>query len=70
MEEADVDETVIEGSARSTGRHKSSVPRPIRFRRYWHHATRRRRQAAGSAYSVPAWQRASAPNRTRCSQPV
>lgn len=31
LEDADVDEIVIEGSARSTGRRKGCVPRVIRF---------------------------------------
>jgi hypothetical protein len=33
LEEADVDEIVIKGSTRSTGRRPGVVPRPIRFRR-------------------------------------
>jgi hypothetical protein len=33
LEEADVDEIVIEGGARTTGRRKGSRPRPIRYPR-------------------------------------
>jgi hypothetical protein len=33
MEEADADEIVIQGNARSTGKRKGRVPRPIRYRR-------------------------------------
>ena len=31
LEEADVDEIVIQGGARTTGRNKGKLPRPIRF---------------------------------------
>jgi hypothetical protein len=31
LEEADVDEIVIQGGARTTGRNKGRLPRPIRF---------------------------------------
>ena len=33
LEESDVDEIVIEGSARSTGRNKGRIPKPVRLRR-------------------------------------
>ena len=33
LDEADVDEIVIQGGARTTGRSKGKRPRPIRFRR-------------------------------------
>jgi hypothetical protein len=31
LEEADVNEIIIQGSARTTGRNKGKLPRPIRF---------------------------------------
>lgn len=33
LEEADVDQVIIEGSARTTGKGRGRVPRPIRFPR-------------------------------------
>jgi hypothetical protein len=41
LEVADVDEIILQGSTRATGRYRGKVPRRIRFARRWSHADSR-----------------------------